>query len=148
MPQKGLITAGCLYSMWIFHLGTKAFNFVVFFLVPDALLPCCVVVVAELENGRVPSSDLYYTCPTKGSVGGNEPPRGCPVHWHQGAVGVKALTVVPGLEEILQKFRILSTKYSSGVVGIQAPGDTEEVASSERGYSYILHYKGALREKE
>ena len=136
--------------MWIFHLGTKAFNFVVFFLVPDALLRCriVVVVVAKLENGRVPSSDQYYTCPTKGSVGGNEPPRGCPVHWHQGAVGVKALTVVPGLEEILQKFRILSTKYSSGVVGIQAPGDTEEVASSERGYSYILHYKGALREKE
>ena len=138
MPQKGLITAGCLYSMWIFHLGTKAFNFVVFFLVPDALLPCCVVVVAELENGRVPSSDLYYTCPTKGSVGGNEPPRGCPVHWHQGAVGVKALTVVPGLEEtfflhLLQKFRILSTKNSSGMVGIQATDDTEEVASS----SYI-----------
>ena len=50
--------------MWLHHLDTNALKFVVFFVVPDDLLRCRIVVIAKLRNCRVPSSavcsDLFH----------------------------------------------------------------------------------------
>ena len=49
LAAKLLIIALCLYSMWLLHLDTKTLTFCLFFLVPEALLHCRVVVVVKLK---------------------------------------------------------------------------------------------------
>ena len=43
-----------MYSLWLLHLDIETLTFFEFFLVPEALLFCCVV--AKLKNCRVASS--------------------------------------------------------------------------------------------
>ena len=50
-----------VYSLWLYHLDTETFQFVVFFLDPDLLLCCRVVVVAKLNSCRVPSPVIFYS---------------------------------------------------------------------------------------
>ena len=55
---KLLVTAILLSSLYLLHLNTEKFNIFEFFLVPEALLCCRVVVVAKLNNFRLPCSDF------------------------------------------------------------------------------------------
>ena len=61
-PQKKLLINGimCIYVVAILHLDTDVHTFFPLFLVTEAPLRCRVVVVVQLKNWRVPSSDIQY----------------------------------------------------------------------------------------
>ena len=54
--RDGYRIAFCLYFLWLLHLDSETITCFRFYQVPGALLSCRVVVVAKLNNCRVPSS--------------------------------------------------------------------------------------------
>ena len=60
---KLYVTSILLHLVWLLRLETETLLFFDFFLVPEGLLRCRVVVVAKLYNCRVPSSGKYQAVP-------------------------------------------------------------------------------------
>ena len=58
LNKQLFIIALHLYSLWLLHYDTEALTFFKKFLVTEALLRCCVIIVAKLNNCRVPSSAI------------------------------------------------------------------------------------------
>ena len=53
LATKLLVNTCCLFSVWLLHLDTKSFTFVVFFLVTAALLSCYVVALSLTRSWKI-----------------------------------------------------------------------------------------------